>query len=235
MPEYRHSECPNRDGRLPLYAEERVFRLLDADGGGRPVTGVDHGVVGQDEQPAADVFYQLVEVAPCQVGPADAALEEHVAREHAAVGRAVVDQASGRVAGHVDGLQARAPEGDDVAVVQIPTQWHGLLLQLEAEHAALLGRLVQQELVGLVGLGLQPELAQQEGVAEDVVRVQVCVQQMFHVQLFFLDEVFQSYFFFFVKTARVDDDRFVGLVPKHVTVLGEHIELKSFNLHGLLY
>ena len=62
-----------------------------------------------------------------QVGASDAALEEDVAREHAVLGSAVEDQASGRVSGHVDGFQPGVSEGDDVAVVQEVAQGDGRL------------------------------------------------------------------------------------------------------------
>ena len=70
---------------------------------------------------------------------------------------------------HMDSLQAGVPEGDNVSVVQVSAQRYGRLLQLEAEHAALLGRFVYPEFIRLVGFRLQPEFFQHERVAEDVV------------------------------------------------------------------
>ena len=56
---------------------------------------IDNGVVGEDEQTATDMVDKFVEVATGQVGPSDTALEEHIAREHAMLGSAIIDKASG--------------------------------------------------------------------------------------------------------------------------------------------
>ena len=131
----------------------------------------------------------------------------------------------------MDGFQFRIAEGDDVSVVQISAQGHGGFLQLEAEHAALFRRFVNPELIGLVGFGLQTELFQHERIAEDMVQMQMGIQQMFHIQPILDDEVFQGLLFFLIKTARVNDDRFIGFVPKHITVLREHIKFESLYFH----
>ena len=68
-----------------------------------------------------------------------------------------------------------------------------------------------------------------------MIQVEMGVQQVFHVQFVLYDEVFQGQLLFFVEAAGVNDDRFVGFVPEHVAVLGEHIEFESFNFHGSLY
>ena len=128
------------------------------------------------------MFYQFVEVAAGKVGTADAALEQYVAGEHAVLCRAVVHQAARRVSRHVDGFQLRMAEGDDVAVVQVSAQRYGRFRQLETEHAALFGCFVNPELIRLVGFRFQSEFFQHEGVAEDVVQVQVRVQQVLHLQ-----------------------------------------------------
>ena len=117
------------------------------------------------------MLYQFVEVAAGKVGTADAALKQHIPREHAVVCRAIVHQAARRVSRHMDGFQFRIAEGDDVSIVQISAQGHGGFLQLEAEHAALFRRFVNPELIGLVGFGLQIELFQHERIAEDMVQM----------------------------------------------------------------
>ena len=177
------------------------------------------------------MLYQFVEVAAGKVGTADAALKQHIPREHAVVCRAIVHQAAWRVSRHMDGFQFRIAEGDDVSIVQISAQGHGGFLQLEAEHAALFRRFVNPELIGLVGFGLQTELFQHERIAEDMVQMQMGIQQMFHIQPILDDEVFQGLLFFLIKTARVNDDRFIGFVPKHITVLREHIKFESLYFH----
>ena len=146
------------------------------------MSGIDNRVVGQDEQTAANMFYQFVEVATGEVGTADAALKQHIPREHAVVCRAIIHQTARRVSRYMDGFQFRIAEGDDVSVVQISAQGHGGFLQLEAEHAALFRRFVNPELIRLGGFRLQSEFFQHEGVAEDVVQVQVRVQQVLHLQ-----------------------------------------------------
>lgn len=92
------------------------------------MSGIDNRVVGQDEQTAANMLYQFVEVAAGKVGTADAALKQHIPREHAVVCRAIVHQAARRVSRHMDGFQFRIAEGDDVAVVQVSTLLSSCLL-----------------------------------------------------------------------------------------------------------
>ena len=60
-----------------------------------------------------------------------------------------------------------------------------------------------------------------------MVQMQMGIQQMFHIQPIIDDEAFQGLLFFFIKTARVNDDRFIGFVPKHITILREHIKFES--------
>ena len=85
---------------------------------------IDNRVVGQDEQTAANMIYQFVEVTAGKVSAADTALEQHIPREHAVVCRTVVHQTARRVSRHVDGFQFRIAESDDVSIVQISAQGH---------------------------------------------------------------------------------------------------------------
>ena len=105
------------------------------------------------------------------------------------------------------------------------------LLQLEAEHAALLGSLVNPEFVGLVGFCLHTELLQHKGIAEDVVQVQVGIQQVLHGQLIALDEGLQRLLLLFVKTTGVYHCGLVGLVPQYIAVDWEHVEFKFLYFH----
>ena len=84
---------------------------------------------------------------------------------------------------------------------------------MKAEHTALFGGILYPELISLVCFSLQTEFFQHERIAENVVQVQMCVQQMFHLELIAFDEVFQGLFLFFVETAWVNDYCFVGFIP----------------------
>ena len=59
------------------------------------MAGINHGIVGKDEQAATDAFYQFVKIASGQVRPTDASLEENIARKHAMVSRTIEYQAAG--------------------------------------------------------------------------------------------------------------------------------------------
>ena len=87
----------------PKLGEERVAGELGAERRRRPVSGVDDRLrrIGLDER--ADRVEQRVPVAERQVGSADRAGEEHVAREEATVG--VVGNVPGRVARDVPHLE----------------------------------------------------------------------------------------------------------------------------------
>lgn len=152
-----------------MLSEKWILGFFHSDGSGSTMSGIHHRFIGQHKQAAADVLYQFVEIASGQVGTANAALKQHVARKHAVIGLAVIYQAARRVARHVNSLQLAVAEGDDITVVQISAQGHRFFLQLESEHAALLGSLINPELVCFVGFGRQPEFFQHKRIAEYMV------------------------------------------------------------------
>lgn len=192
---------------------------------------INHCFGGQDEQTAANVFAQFVEIASSQVSPSDAAVEEYVAAEDAVVCFTVVHQAAGRVSGHVDGFQLRVSEGDEVAIAQVVTQGNGWLRQLEAEHARLSRCLFQPKLVGLVRFGLQTEFLFQKRITEDMVQVKVRIQQMLHGKAVRLDVFLQCLLLFVIEAACIDDDCFLRIVRQDVAVHREHIEFKNLDFH----
>ena len=195
------------------------------------MSGIDDGIVGQDKESAADVFNEVVEVAAGKVRTAYAALEEHITGEHAAVLRGVIDQAAGRVAGHMDGFERGITEPDEVSVVQVCAEGYRKFVQFDAKHTALLGGLLYPELIGWMAFRFQPELLQYEGGAERVVCVEVCAEQMLELQVVAENISLQSLFLFFIVAAGVDDDGFASFVGKHIAVYRKHVKFKSLDFH----
>ena len=157
------------------------------------------------------MFYQFIKVASGKVGTAYTTLEQHITGEHTAVCSAIINQTARRVSRHVDCFQRRIAESNDITIVQVVTQRYRRFLQLETEHSALLRRFVNPEFICLVGFRFQPEFFQHKRIAEDMVQVQVCVQQMLYVQSIADDKVFQRLFFFFIEATGVYNDSFIGL------------------------
>ena len=67
------------------------------------------------------MFPEFFEIATRQIGAADAALEQYVAREQAVVLPAVIDQAAGRMARDMNGLKLAVPEPDYIAFRYLPS------------------------------------------------------------------------------------------------------------------
>ena len=105
-------------GMLGL-SEEWILSFFDTDGSRCTVSRINHCFVRKHKQTAADVVYQFVEVASGQIGTADTALKQYIAREHAMFGSAIIYQTAGRVSGYVDGFELCISEGNDVSVVQV--------------------------------------------------------------------------------------------------------------------
>lgn len=78
---------------------------------------IDDSLIGQYEELAADAVYQRVEIATSEVGPAYAALEEHIAREHAVGFVAIEHDAARRVPRHMDHFQLGVAEGHHGTIV----------------------------------------------------------------------------------------------------------------------
>ena len=78
-----------------LLSKKWVFSFLHSDRRRSTVSGVNDSFVGEDKQTAANVLYQFIEVASCEISAADATLEQNVTREHAVVFFAIVHQAAG--------------------------------------------------------------------------------------------------------------------------------------------
>ena len=90
---------------IPRLPEERIVLLFVSDGGGRSVSRIDSGLLGQGEEMVADALAEVIEVATLQVGAADASVEQHIAGEHAGSRLAIIHHTARRVSRHMIGFQ----------------------------------------------------------------------------------------------------------------------------------
>ena len=70
---YTHLDVYKRQNLL--LSKKWVFSFLHSDRRRSTVSGVNDSFVGEDKQTAANVLYQFIEVASCEIGTADAALK----------------------------------------------------------------------------------------------------------------------------------------------------------------
>ena len=83
------------------------------------MSGVNCSIAGQNEQTAANMFTQLVEVSSGEVCTADASLKQHVAAKQTVLFFAVINDAAGGMTGYVDCFQLGVSERDDSSVAYI--------------------------------------------------------------------------------------------------------------------
>ena len=81
------------------------------------MAGIDNCFSGKNEQAAANVLNQCIEVASCQVGSSDTSLEKDIARKHAVFCRTIINQTSWRMARHMDTFQLCMTEGDNITII----------------------------------------------------------------------------------------------------------------------
>ena len=176
------------------------------------------------------MLYQFVEVAAGKVGTADAALKQHIPRKHAVVCRAIVHQAARRVSRHMDGFQFRIAEGDDVSIVQISAQGHGASCSWKPNMRLCFGASSIQNSSAWLASAFRPNSFSMKGLPKIWSRCRWVFSRCFTFSPFLMMK-FSRPAFLPHKTARVNDDRFIGFVPKHITVLREHIKFESLYFH----
>ena len=102
----------------PAPLQERVSLALEADGGRRPVTAIDLGLIGQDQDLLLDAVDYLVVVPAGEIRPADAEVEQRVAaKDHARSGEA---DAAGTVTRRVQNSEMQVADIQFVSILQHP-------------------------------------------------------------------------------------------------------------------
>ena len=81
------------------------------------MAGIDNSFSRKNEQAAANVLDECIEIASCQVGSSNTSLEKNVARKHAVFCRTIINQTSWRMARHMDTFQLCMAEGDNITII----------------------------------------------------------------------------------------------------------------------
>ena len=184
-------------------------------------------LVGQLGQFAQTVD-ELEHAAAVEVGAADAASEERVAREEESLALAVEGDGSWRVARRGEDQQFVVAKGDGLAVLQIATRGRKLIVQLQVE---ILFRLIEKRFVYIFVL-LREFRRKAVGVIDRVVakvmvEVAVSGQETDGAKLVLRDIFHQFLALVFPVGATVDDDTVARLVGDDVAVFTDHVELEA--------
>ena len=175
---------------------------------------------------------ELAVVAAVEVGAPHAAKgKEGVAGKEHAVGSIVEADAALRVARGMDASQLGLPEADDVAVGQQLSygRWRARIGYAEGTH--LVGIVFGPPAVAPVSLARQAPLRLGKGNAEDMVEVEVGAEDVAHRQPLAVHKPCQLLLLSRAVAAGVDDRRLARVVPHHIGVRRQHIELKNLQSH----
>ena len=76
---------------------------------------IDSGFFRQCKQMVTNTFFQFIKVSTFQVGTADAAIEEHIARKYTSRFLAIENEATRRMSRHMVCFQTDITECNDIA------------------------------------------------------------------------------------------------------------------------
>lgn len=216
-------------------AQKRIVLALGADRGAMAVAGVNDDIVRENKQLLVDRAHDLRERAAGEVGSADAALEQRVAGDQAAllsvttvVGRAgaLHDQtdAPGRVAGRVQNASGKATPTQRVPFFHKIANLN-CLGRRDAEPLRLHIEAAVEAEIGVVDQDRSAGRAMQRSQAADVVDVRVCADDRANLQFVVADDFEDA----IDLVARVDDDGFARLwVAKDRAIALQHADGNDF-------
>ena len=166
----------------------------------------------------------MPEVAASEVGAPNAAIEKRIACEDPALDFGIKTDAASGMARRANHLQSALPHFDDFVVFQVNVGQRKLAIRRKAEPRAVTFGLNEVRLC--VGMRRHWDaITLFHGfVADDMIHVAMRVDGHQRLQLVAVDETEQAVFLSFVGAARVDDDTFLGVVVKDVSVFRKWIE-----------
>ena len=122
-------------------------------------------------------------------------------------------------------------EGDNIAILQQSAYPWSFVRKLHAEEvASLFGQILYQLLVFGTDIDSQAVSMKDEYVAEVMVQMAMCCQQMNGRQLMVGDILLKGLMFLFVVRATVNDDTLLRLVAYHVAVFLQGVTLYTLNV-----
>ena len=105
--------------------------------------------------------------------------------------------------------------------------------KVEPHHTTLLIKVLYHRLVIGMSLWLQIENLMYEGCSKHMVKVAVCAEVMYGLQLLFFDVILDSSLFGIIKGTTINDDALRSVVAHYVAVLLQRIDLENLDRkHG---
>ena len=132
----------------------------------------------------------------------------------------------------MDALELQRAEADDIAVGKRVSDGRRCAWIGDAEGTHLIGIVLGPPDIALVRLTAQAAQRLGKGHAKDVVEVEVGAEDVAHRQPLGSEEALQRLLLARTVARRVDEDGLAPLVPHHIGVRGQHIELKDLQIHS---
>lgn len=132
-----------------------------------------------------------------------------------------------------DDLQLMVAEGDDVVIFQQSADGWLVFADIHAkETAGLVWHVFEQLAVLGANLGFQTVGFIKKNVAEIVVEMSVCGEEVYGFQLAVGDVTLNGRALFVVIGSAVDDDTFATVVADDVAVLLQRVAYDAFDIHS---
>ena len=205
--------------------------LFIENGSAFAMAGIDLGVVRQVEQPFLDTLTERFVATPGEVGAANAAAEERVAREDPAFNFSIKANAAHGVTWCADNLQSALTHLDDFTILQVAVGKPTLAVKRHAEELRLLLR--TQELALHIEMGRHWDAITffDSRIAKDMVNMTMCVDDHQRFEAVAVNEAKEFVLLARSGAAWVDDDTFLGVaVINDVCVFRKGIADKRFDL-----
>ena len=189
------------------------------------------GVIGQTEQALDDVGTKLLIVAAREVGAADTAAEERIAREDPTFDFSIETDATDGMTWGADDLQGAFPHFDDLSVFQVEVRQAAVAWKRHSEHRCLLPR--AEKVVFHVGMcrHLDAISLLHSGITNNMVNMAMRVDDHQWFEAVAVNEAEEFVFLRYIGTTWIDDDTFFSVfVANNIGVFREGIEYEGFKL-----
>ena len=166
-----------------------------------------------------------------EIGSADGALEEGVAREEYVLCLAIEAYRAVAVARSLDDGEFVVAELDYLIFLKEMTDRREVGVELHlVECLCLMSQTLHQLLIALCHFRLQSELLVDGIVAEIMVEMTMGNEEMNRLQIVLSDILGNRLALFWIEGTAIYDDALEGVIADHVAVFLQHVDLESFDM-----
>ena len=166
-----------------------------------------------------------------EIGSADGALEEGIAREEYVLCLAIEAYGAVAVARSLDDGEFVIAELDYLIFLKEMTDRREVGVELHlVECLCLMSQTLHQLLIALCHFRLQSELLVDGVVAEIMVEMTMGNEEMNRLQIVLSDILGDCLALFWIEGTAIYDDALEGVIADHVAVFLQHVDLESFDM-----